>query len=198
MDKKVKDVLDRSWPNKRNWFIKLITKNDAELIKTLPDLNEIVDKSLFICGDIETGKTVLAERLMIEHYKNWLYDVRVINQVIEQKTPMPTYLSSSLFEFYLELRSTFHKTDITEKEIIDKYVYVDVLILDDIAVEKSSEWAYSSLYWIINQRMQKNKLTIITSNYTLEELMEKGYLDARIVRRIKKSYDFVVKQHWDK
>lgn len=198
MDKKVKDVLDRSWPRKRRWFTEHYTKNDAELIQSLPDLNEIVNKSLFICGEIETGKTVLAERLMLEHYKNWVYDVRVINEVIEQKTSMPTYLSSSLFEFYLELRSTFHKTDITEKEIIDKYVYVDVLILDDIAVEKSSEWAYSSLYWIINQRMQKNKLTIITSNYTLEELMEKGYLDARVARRIKASYDFVIKQHWDK
>lgn len=198
MDKKVKEVLDRSWPRKRRWFIEHYTKNDSELINTLPDLEEDIDKSLFIYGDIETGKTVLAERLMLEHYKNWVYDVRVINEVIEQKTPMPSYLSSSLFEFYLELRSTFHKTDISEKEIIDKYVYVDVLILDDIAVEKSSEWAYSSLYWIINQRMQKNKITIITSNFPLEELMEKGYLDARIVRRIKKSFDFVTKQHWDK
>lgn len=58
-----------------------------------------------------------------------------------------------------------------------------LLILDDIGVEKSSEWAIERLYALLNYRCNEEKATIITSNLDLASLRLK--LNDRIASRIK-------------
>ena len=55
-------------------------------------------------------------------------------------------------------------------EIINKYSLVDWLVLDDLGIEKTSDWSFQTLYLIINQRYEKLKPVIFTSNLSLEEL----------------------------
>jgi DNA replication protein DnaC len=58
------------------------------------------------------------------------------------------------------------------KEILQKCRTADVLILDDIGHEKSSQWVRERLYMIINNRWNSGKITIFTSNFPPENLKE--------------------------
>ena len=46
----------------------------------------------------------------------------------------------------------------------------DVLLLDDLGAEKSSEWAVEQLYLILDYRYREELPTVIASNYTAETL----------------------------
>ena len=59
----------------------------------------------------------------------------------------------------------------------------DVLILDDIGHEKSSEWVREKLFLIVNDRWNKGKMTIFTSNYDLERV--KTSVSPAVYSRIK-------------
>ncbi len=47
---------------------------------------------------------------------------------------------------------------------------VDFLILDDLGQEKASDWVSERLYIIINNRYMRRKPTVVTSNYSFQEL----------------------------
>jgi DNA replication protein DnaC len=53
---------------------------------------------------------------------------------------------------------------LTEYSILQDVIQADVLVLDDLGAEKSSEWALSMLYHVINERYNDCRTTIITSN----------------------------------
>ncbi|TSC64535.1 MAG: DNA replication protein DnaC [Microgenomates group bacterium Gr01-1014_93] len=56
------------------------------------------------------------------------------------------------------------------------------VIIDDLGVEKNSEWVSETLYTIINERYENELPTILISNLSLQELS--GKIDDRIVSRI--------------
>jgi len=86
-------------------------------------------------------------------------------------------------ELLLKIRGTFaNDSHTTEEEIIKTYTICDILLLDDLGAEKTSEFAITSLYLIIDRRNRNDKKTIITSNLSPQEISEK--LDARIASRI--------------
>src|SRR3990167_9483378 len=57
-----------------------------------------------------------------------------------------------------------------------------VLIIDDIGAEKMSDWVRQILYYIINEREQRLLPTVITSNFSLQQIAEQ--IDIRISSRI--------------
>lgn len=77
---------------------------------------------------------------------------------------------------------------------IEAYKNADVLLFDDIGAEKTSEWFRNNIFFsILNVREQKAKLTLFTSNLTIEEYRKKILLNqsaseklavARIIERI--------------
>lgn len=69
-----------------------------------------------------------------------------------------------------EIKKTFDQKEGERKDIIGFYGRCNLLILDDMGVSKPSEWNVSALYQIIDARYNRNLPTIITSNYSLEEL----------------------------
>ena len=56
-----------------------------------------------------------------------------------------------------------------------------------------SDWAYQTLYSLINHRYDWLKTTIITSNYTLDELQD-NWQDDRITSRIKRMCELLPKE----
>ena len=62
----------------------------------------------------------------------------------------------------------------------------DLLILDDLGTEFKSAYTVACLYNIINSRLSAKLPTIISTNYTLDELEEK--YDQRITSRITGEY----------
>lgn len=136
-------------------------------------------KGLYIWGDRGTGKTHLAVALMREALKNINVIVRNGDYVINSRS-VPCFIS--IPELLLEIRNSYSDGKSSEKLIIDKYTDNDFLVLDDLGVEKTSEWTMQILYIIVDRRYREEKKTIFTSNLSIEEISEK--LDDRIASRI--------------
>ncbi len=70
----------------------------------------------------------------------------------------------------------------TNKEVLG----TDLLILDDLGTEISNQYNIAAVYNIVNSRILSGKPTIISTNYDLDELLEK--YDQRITSRITGDY----------
>lgn len=82
-----------------------------------------------------------------------------------------------------EIKKTFHKdSNTTESELVESIKKVDVLILDDVGVEEPTPWVKTIFYNLLNGRMINKKITIFTSNSTIDDLKH----DDRIRNRIEK------------
>lgn len=136
-------------------------------------------QSYFIFGPVGTGKTHLAAAL--------------INQVLRKRpfkkfsdgyighSPWPRFVSTP--DLLLEIREVFGgRSDKTESEIIKRWAEMPILFLDDIGVEKATEWSLQTLYSIVDRRYREMRQTVITSNLNLEELA--GHVGDRIASRI--------------
>lgn len=149
-------------------------------------------ESLFITGPAGTGKSYMASAILKEEGR-WRVRDR-LNQLYEGKEKygemyeLPRGVGTTINwvtvpNLLLELRGSFKdKSESTEQEIVHNYSEVDMLVLDDLGAEKSSEFSIQSLYLIIDRRYSEMRHTIITSNLSLREVSEK--VGDRIASRI--------------
>lgn len=136
-------------------------------------------EGLFLTGSRGLGKTHLAVALMRE----MIFTTQPVYREGDYKIDlqrMPLFVSVP--ELLLEIRDTFNGSGVSEKAVIDKYSWVDVLVLDDLGAEKTSDWVLQTLYTIMDRRYREELRTIITSNLNIEEIEEK--LDDRIASRV--------------
>jgi len=90
----------------------------------------------------------------------------------------------NVVDFLARLRDTYGgDTTYDEMDMIDKVSKVDLLVLDDLGAEKSSEWIRDRLYTLINRRYESNLPLIVTTNkMDIKELEE--HVGNRIVSRL--------------
>lgn len=80
-----------------------------------------------------------------------------------------------------EIKKTFDQdSKVSESEIIESIKKVDVLILDDVGVENPTSWVKSIFYSILDGRMNNKKVTIFTSNLSMDQLQHDDRLKSRI------------------
>ena len=131
----------------------------------------------FLFGPVGSGKTILAAKILLTTLKNAYVDTGL----------NLTWAFISVPDLFLDIRSSFEDgQELSEKQLIEKYSQLNLLVLDDLGVEKVSQWVYQVLYLIINNRYENMKPIIITSNYTLPDLV-KHLNDRRITSRIKET-----------
>lgn len=70
---------------------------------------------------------------------------------------------------------------LSESQLLDELSLADILIIDDFGTESAADWINDKFYQIINDRYVNNKVTIFTSNESLDSLK----YDDRITNRIK-------------
>ena len=64
------------------------------------------------------------------------------------------------------IRSTYDPVvRTTEIDVLRPVMEADLLVLDDLGAEKTSEWVEETLNLIVNTRYNERRLTIFTSNY---------------------------------
>lgn len=73
-----------------------------------------------------------------------------------------------------------------DRGALDRAEAYDLLALDDLGVERSTEWALETITRLIDTRTTRQRPTIVTSNYRLGELRDRwgGVPGQRIVSRI--------------
>jgi DNA replication protein DnaC len=118
-----------------------------------------------------TGKTHLA--------------VAVLNAVIKKYGVSGVYIvTGGLLEEIKRLMFEGNRKDNNEGDTLSKTLdsinRVDVLLLDDIGVEKSSEFVRNTLYNVLNGRYIHKKVTLFTSNCSIEELQHGERIQSRI------------------
>ena len=122
-------------------------------------------EGLFLTGTNGAGKTHLA--------------VAVMRELI-LRDHLSCYFIK-LPELLLDIRERIGN-GASEKEVIQGYKDYDYLFLDELGVEKVSEWVLQDLYLILDGRNGALKPTIITSNLGLDEIEE--HIGSRFVSRI--------------
>lgn len=83
-----------------------------------------------------------------------------------------------------EIKATYNKdSEYTESQLVDALKTCEILIVDDFGVEKMTDWVNEQFYTIINYRYVNKKVTIFTSNDSLETLEYNSRITNRILER---------------
>jgi DNA replication protein DnaC len=139
--------------------------NVVSRARRFADTFPVIDKGLFLIGPPGIGKSHLA--------------VAVLKQVIRSRGARGLFYD--VRELLKLIRSTYDPVvRTTEVEILRPVMEVDLLVLDDLGAEKTSEWVGETLNLIVNTRYNERRLTIFTSNY--EEKEDRSDPDSLLVR----------------
>lgn len=155
-------------------FESFIIDDDKMKMECLDFIDRYLDlpSHIFFTGPTGCGKTHIA----ISIYRELARRNRIGSENVKFVTGP---------EFLLRIRRTFnpgYTGNETEGGIIDEYSEAELLILDDLGSEKTSEFAVQSLYLLIDRRIRNVKPMIVTTNLSLDQIEEK--LDARIASRL--------------
>lgn len=140
------------------------------------EIHEITIKNgygIYLFGDKGTGKTHLTACMA--------------NDLMSKCVPV---LFTNLFEISKAVKSTFGRETVqTEQALIDKFSNVDVLFFDDLGTEiftknSNDTWLQGLLFDLINKRYNCKKATIFSSNYSLNDLINKRGIAEKTVDRI--------------
>lgn len=143
-------------------------------------------RGICIAGGVGTGKTFLAS----------CFAVSLLRRQVDVRW-------SNVSDFLREVRSAFSRGG-SELEVVKRFTTPTVLFFDDLGKERPTEWACEQLFSVINARYDAEMATVITTNYSLQELVARltprpdanGYADdttARaIVDRLRAMCEFVV------
>jgi len=132
------------------------------------DLEKQLDqgRGLWFFGDVGTGKTTLA--------------MLVSQTAIEARRSVAIY---SLPRLLAEIRGTFEDdADGSYVDLLDRLAEIDLLQIDDLGAEKTSDWVLEQLYSIINSRYEAQRSIIITTNLERDQLAEQ--IGERTVSRL--------------
>lgn len=107
--------------------------------------------------------------------------VAITNELLNNKGAAARYTTMS--ELLSEIKATYsNNSQISESQLIDAVKEVELLVLDEIGVEKASSWVEEIFYQIINNRLNNKKVTIFTSNLLISELNYSHRIKSRITR----------------
>jgi DNA replication protein DnaC len=147
----------------------------------LVDQFPVVEKGLLFYGDAGVGKTHLAVALMRETIirkgaRAVFYEVRELLKLVRD-----TYRGS---------------TEVSELEVLKPVLEAELLVLDDLGLEKKSEWVDETIGLVINTRYSERRLTVITTNLQDVESTEPGsfiyQLGLRTRSRLKEMCDWML------
>ena len=140
-------------------------------------------RGVYLHGKAGRGKTVMACSIMREII---LGGICPDYSSSRNRNPIQFYSNPKLI---MQLQDSFKGDGDSAFKKLEKIARQNIIVLDDLGAEKLTDFVRQSLYFLINEREQWMKKTIITSNYSLDELDR--YIDGRISSRIAGMCDIV-------
>ncbi len=151
------------------------TNNDSlatavRVARRFSDEFPIVDRGLFFVGSPGLGKTHLA--------------VAIVKEVIRRTNARAMF--HDVRQLLKDIRNTYNPAvRSTESQVIQPTIESELLVLDDLGAEKTSEWVEETLNLIVNTRYNERRATIFTSNYPiLEDYRDPDNLVVRVGYRM--------------
>jgi DNA replication protein DnaC len=149
-----------------------IVDMDPEIVRVVRRYVEAVDgnldagRGLWFTGDVGTGKTTLA--------------MLVSRAALDAGRSVAIY---SLPRLLAEIRKTFDEgAQRSHLGLLERLAAVDLLHMDDVGAERTSDWVLEQLYSIVNARYEDERAMIITTNLDHAELREQ--IGERTVSRL--------------
>jgi DNA replication protein DnaC len=137
-------------------FERFVTYDNESLVRAasaaraLAEQYPVLDKGLLLLGPPGVGKTHLA--------------VAALHDVISRKGARGLFYDTR--DLLRVIRSTYDPiVKTTELQVLQPVIHADLLVLDDLGAEKTSEWVEETLNLIVNRRYNDKRLTIFTSNF---------------------------------
>lgn len=124
-------------------------------------------EGIWLMGDVGTGKTTLA--------------MLISKSAIEMGRSVAIY---SLPKLLARIRRSYDGTPGEDSylQLFERLSSVDLLHIDDLGAEKTSEWVLEQLYSLINERYEAQRSVVVTTNLTQEAMEEQ--IGARTVSRL--------------
>ncbi|MBE6018258.1 MAG: AAA family ATPase, partial [Lachnospiraceae bacterium] len=120
---------------------------------------------LLLWGDVGTGKSFAA--------------ACIANALLEQATPV----LMTNFSKILNQMGTMYTEE--RYQYIASFNHYPLLIIDDLGIERSTEYAKEQVYAVIDERYKANLPLIITTNLTINQIRNpENVADARIYSRV--------------
>ncbi|MBQ9029940.1 MAG: ATP-binding protein [Parasporobacterium sp.] len=127
--------------------------------------------NLFITGETGTGKTFLCNC--------------IAKEILDQGHPV-IYLSAvKLFGILAD--NTFGSRN--QERIAEDLFSCDLLIIDDLGTEYTNAFIQSAFFNCINERLLRNRHTIISTNLSIEQI--RNSYSERVFSRIAEKYTFI-------
>jgi DNA replication protein DnaC len=113
-------------------------------------------RGLWFEGDVGTGKTTLA--------------MLVSRAALDAGHSVAIY---SLPRLLAEIRATFESgSEGSYVDFLDRLTAVDLLHVDDVGAERTSDWVLEQLYAIVNARYEEERSIVLTTNLARDALVE--------------------------
>jgi DNA replication protein DnaC len=135
-------------------------------------------RGLWFMGQVGTGKTTLA--------------MLVSKAALEAGRSVAIY---SLPRLLNEIRET-HQNGRSHLDLLDRLTAVDLLHIDDVGAERTTDWVLEELYSIVNARYEDSRSMVITTNILDREALCEQ-ISERTVSRLTEICDQLLLQGQD-
>lgn len=169
--RKIKDLRRTGFPesNMQEWTFENDDMTNSRVTNAMKKYVENFDemkkqgKGLLLYGNVGTGKTYAA--------------CEVANALIDKGYPV---LVTNFARIINALQATFEK-----QEYIDSFNRFSLLVIDDLGIERNTEFAKEQVFNIIDSRYRAGLPMIITTNLSIDKIKKPDDIDnGRIYDRI--------------
>lgn len=147
----------------------VLAKAKADIESYIQNFNS--KQNLLLHGGYGTGKSHLS--------------VGITKRLMEQGKQC---LFLSLPKLLTKIKDTYNNNGVTENDLLEFVKSVDLLVLDDLGAEHSTEWATAKLFEILDDRA--GKATVYTTNLSSQEMI--GRFNERNFSRLMEN-NYIVK-----
>jgi DNA replication protein DnaC len=129
-----------------------VTEIDRQVVTAVRRFTDRIDekldagRGLWLMGPVGTGKTTLA--------------MLVAKSALAAGRSVAIY---SLPRLLNEIRDT-HRAERSHVDLLDRLTAVDLLHIDDVGAERTTDWVLEELYSIVNARYEDERSMVITTN----------------------------------
>ncbi|WP_026526686.1 ATP-binding protein [Butyrivibrio sp. VCD2006] len=142
-------------------------KTSKEFIKNF----ETLYPNLLFYGTVGTGKSFLS--------------ICIAKEILEMGHSVLYFSAASLFSLLQATSFDFKRSD-ELSTLLDDLYNTELLIIDDLGTEHVTNTSIPQLFTCINERLIRNRSTIITTNFSLDDI--KSMYSERVSSRIASNY----------